>query len=445
MKTNFFVLILGMLCLYSSAAAQSNTLTGFNGKIQFNGFANNGLYIRGTLDQFVDQTNQYSANEVDTADVVWDNLGRRYAVVGVISSNLTQAVVDLSRIGGGSHIPTGVGFVCRETESGLSLIPTANSTGISAQLLGRVLTHNMEMMKNWGNGIISALPLGSVNIEANNNSLTLNDITALRIVSGGRNAGSTIISDVFFEQKQYFNQAKTKSLSRFFSTDTRPLTVSPFPNITEIWEINNGTGGYEWGNATIYDTINSVFIYKFGGRNGLGMMSFNSRRPSTGTAYLQSARYPFFATNSPENETNNSFHTAWLSGNDYSGRLMVLKDGGKFYIANDSSFIHDPIADSTRFNGKVAILQGLNYFQIKPFYNGINSTSTDGSGDITVTIPTMPDATYTTMITVEGTASYTVSVHTKTTTSFKVRFYNPTNGAAVTATAVSCSYEIKDY
>jgi len=74
------------------------------------------------------------------------------------------------------------------------------------------------------------------------------------------------------------------------------------------------------------------------------------------------------------------------------------------------------------------------------------SGTTDGSGDITITFDAaMPDATYTLLATVEGTTSYTISVHTKATGSFKVRFFNPATGAAVTATSVTISYEAKDY
>jgi hypothetical protein len=71
--------------------------------------------------------------------------------------------------------------------------------------------------------------------------------------------------------------------------------------------------------------------------------------------------------------------------------------------------------------------------------------TTDGSGDLTVTFAAaMPDATYTMIATVEGTTSYTISVHTKATGTCKVRFFNPTTGAAVTATSVTISYEVKD-
>jgi len=78
--------------------------------------------------------------------------------------------------------------------------------------------------------------------------------------------------------------------------------------------------------------------------------------------------------------------------------------------------------------------------------HGVATGKTDGSGDLTVTFSAvMPDATYTMLVTVEGTTSYTISVHTKATGTCKVRFFNPATGAAVTATSVTLSYEAKDY
>lgn len=142
MKTKIFALFLGLFSVLSSASAQSVALTGFNGRIDFSGFANSGPNIQGTLKNFTDQTGTYVASQIDTGDVAWDNNGKRYAVVGVISSTATQAVVVLSRIGGGAHLPKGIGLVSRETPNGLTLIPTQNSAGISSLLLGRILTNN---------------------------------------------------------------------------------------------------------------------------------------------------------------------------------------------------------------------------------------------------------------------------------------------------------------
>lgn len=147
MKTTFFSILICLLCLANVGYSQSVTLTGFNGKIEFKSFVTNGANIRGTLINFVDQTNQYTAANIAANDIAWDNQGRRYKVVTVVSTTSTQAVVDLSRITAGTYFPTGVGFVCRETENGLSLIPAQNSTGISSQLASRVWVHNAKILE----------------------------------------------------------------------------------------------------------------------------------------------------------------------------------------------------------------------------------------------------------------------------------------------------------
>jgi len=79
--------------------------------------------------------------------------------------------------------------------------------------------------------------------------------------------------------------------------------------------------------------------------------------------------------------------------------------------------------------------------------NNIFTGTTDGSGDLTVTFAAaMPDATYTALCQREGSStSYTWEVHTKTAASFKLRIRDSNTKAAVTATSVTFSYEVKDY
>ncbi len=80
------------------------------------------------------------------------------------------------------------------------------------------------------------------------------------------------------------------------------------------------------------------------------------------------------------------------------------------------------------------------------FNHGVISTTTDASGDIIITIPTMPDNTYTANVTITGTTLYGLTVHTKTTTSFKVRFYNTTTAAALgSGVSVTFDYDVKNY
>ncbi len=142
-----FILLLGSLSLYG----QSPTLSDFVGKFTLQGFTAGGTAdVVGTLDAFSDQTNQYFANNIQVGDVVWDNLGNRWEVMAVNSSNLLQANVDLRDINDAGGIPFGVGFVSRETSQiGLSLFVPDNNIGISQQLKSRVESHNMLLLEQY--------------------------------------------------------------------------------------------------------------------------------------------------------------------------------------------------------------------------------------------------------------------------------------------------------
>ena len=142
-----FILLLGSLLGF----AQSPTLSDFVGKFTFQGFSSGGTSdVTGTLDGFSDQTNQYFASAVQVGDVVWDNLGNRWEVMAVNSSNLLQASVDLRDVNSAGGVPSGVGFVSRETDQiGLSLFVPDNNIGISQQLKSRVESHNMLLLEQY--------------------------------------------------------------------------------------------------------------------------------------------------------------------------------------------------------------------------------------------------------------------------------------------------------
>jgi len=397
MKTKIFPLILGMLCLFSFAFSQSETLTGLNGRIEFRSFANNGLYIRGTLDNFNDQTNQYAASDIDSADVVWDNQGRRYLVHDVISSNLTQAVVDLARIGGGSHIPTGVGMVSRETSNGLALVPPVNSTGISTQLASRVGVHNMKILEG-----LKTIYTGSDSLKTN---------VQVKMDENGTQA-LAIGSWPYFPSRFY---DYPREFGLFINKDYGEISIT---NGGATFSLFNNGGAYIsaglTSNSTDYVYIRASYFTR--------SAFFEARRNNISSYFRMSA------------------DTLGIKLEDY-----VLGSGNEYRFAPLPS-VSRP---SSLLNAKSILIHNADGIESIPFYarfqNGVTTSSTDGSGDLSTTVPTMPDATYSVNITVEGTTSYTVSVHTKTTTSFKVRFFNPTTGTAVASTSVSYSYKIEDY
>ncbi len=150
------IYLLGLMLLPLLGLAQSETLTDFYGKFSFTGFALGGTAdVTGTLDAYSDQTNLYFASDIEAGDVIWDNLGNRWEVMVVNSSNLLQADVDLRDINSAGGLPSGIGYISRETATlGLSLFVPDNNIGISQQLKSRVETHNALLIDQF----IGALP-----------------------------------------------------------------------------------------------------------------------------------------------------------------------------------------------------------------------------------------------------------------------------------------------
>lgn len=144
-KLLFLILFLFSTCLLMG---QATTQTALHGKIQFDSFSVGGTSdVVGDLNAWSDQTNQYFANNIQVGDVLWDNAGNRWEVVVINSSTLFNANVDLRDINSVGGVPTGVGYVSRETPNlGLSLLVPDNNIGISQQLKSRVETHNMILI-----------------------------------------------------------------------------------------------------------------------------------------------------------------------------------------------------------------------------------------------------------------------------------------------------------
>jgi len=70
--------------------------------------------------------------------------------------------------------------------------------------------------------------------------------------------------------------------------------------------------------------------------------------------------------------------------------------------------------------------------------------TTDGSGDIIVTLPvTMVDATYSVVCTSESTTAQIINIQSKTSTTFTARFFD-SSGSAITSTGVVLNYHVTD-
>jgi len=188
------IFMLGLLPFFFLAAnAQpATTQTAFVGTCQFSGFTASGSNVVGTLANFSDQTNLYFANDIEVGDVAWDNLGTRWEIVAITSSNLVQAVVEMRNVNGTGGLPFGQGFVSRETPNlGLSMLPPDNATGISPQLKSRVEGHNVLLLDSLakdGNGIYT----GNGTLPVGGTIVTMPDAASLFNVQGNSSGGPLI-------------------------------------------------------------------------------------------------------------------------------------------------------------------------------------------------------------------------------------------------------------
>lgn len=226
------------------------------------------------------------------------------------------------------------------------------------------------------------------------------------------------------------------------STIANGAIVSPGPSFSTSLYHDLGAGtNYEWTDMHTLDTNNLVYGHMYGARYAPGMVMIRAIRKGTGSAYRLQPGLEIEVQ--PGNSSPWSPHSIFRSGADtlfqvkHSGALQAGKYGLGNMEASDLG--------KTRANYTPGFATDATIIDVANTNNSISST-TDASGDVTVTIPTMPNATYTALVAVTGTTLYGYTVHAKTTTSFKVRFYNTTTGAAVpVSTSITFDYDVKDY
>lgn len=150
-------------------------------------------------------------------------------------------------------------------------------------------------------------------------------------------------------------------------------------------------------------------------------------------------------------------------------RRFVIKSSGKTLIGPDSSFVHDPSADSTyvkgqlrlvnlgennpdsvqviSIDGKVSSISWQQVTDTTEYRSGlvtsVTSGTTDANGDITVGGPQLGTDQYAVAVTVTGTTLRHVIVHSKTSSDFKVRFFDNTGTVLGAGVSVSCDIIIK--
>jgi len=159
--------------------------------------------------------------------------------------------------------------------------------------------------RSYARSLVSALPTtniytadgtlsGNRTITGGNYNVNWDNITGFNLISGAATPATSITSDVYSSLKQYVNLAKSKYVQKYNTFDSRSITVSAFPNFVDIFEWNTlGSTQYEWGNATILDTTNSIFTYKYGGRYWPSFHNFRGDRPASGSAYRLTPVFDF--------------------------------------------------------------------------------------------------------------------------------------------------------
>lgn len=216
-------------------------------------------------------------------------------------------------------------------------------------------TWRLLATREYARSLVSALPTtniyisngalsGNRTITGNNLNVTWDNVTAFQIQSGGVTPGATVLSDVYYSQRQNYNQAKSRYFIKYQTVDTRLITGTNRPNFVDIFEWSFGSGPlYEWDRYVSLDTTNNVFFSKSGSQDYPHFNRFVTRRPASGTTYQTTPRWAWVATASTENANANTIHTIW--GRNDALVYMTLKDEGRFMLAPDSTFIFDPLDD----------------------------------------------------------------------------------------------------
>lgn len=192
-------LIILFILISSGLEAQDTLIRSFNATVTFSGFAITPTSrYAGTL-LVNDQTNTYTAGSVAVGDYVFTSSGSTYVVDTVGTAALFSVPVTIRHISGAVAVPSGVGDVTRPTSNyGFFTFTPDNANGISSQMQFIKLTgliHRLDsVFQSGGNGLISALPLGNITIDANGNILrldTMNTFTAMYSATAGITKGRT--------------------------------------------------------------------------------------------------------------------------------------------------------------------------------------------------------------------------------------------------------------
>ena len=238
--------------------------------------------------------------------------------------------------------------------------------------------------------------------------------------------------------------------------NTSKIEINLHNTGNEGWLTVQESGGTDAARIGLVDGSRGVYAHNFCGFTSNTTTTFRSANSASSSA----AGATVYGSGAGINEHNGG-HTYLRGGGIQSSNVSTGSDPGNVYIQTyrdpDSlthvATIRTHMIFSSNYGGRattqivnrlatttgtqVLTMEGdtLKY-RVENF--GAISTTTDGSGDVTVThgMGTTPTAV---LVTPTGTTAWIVSVHTIGATTFKVRFYDAA-GAAVTTTAVTATW-----
>lgn len=273
-----------------------------------------------------------------------------------------------------------------------------------------------------GNGIISALPLGSVLIAPNFNTLQFQDSTGGPFKITFKNSSGAIGTKILSGEVSVLKKESgsfggrfviidtTKTLNRFYITqDDRSLIQADGTGwqIVNLFENNKAPGIYRWTYGARLDTsdiaqavIRIVHGDRYSSPTTPMYQSFIGAVKMSEGGYVPTFS---FNSNSGGNKLAFSFDNS-----------VFIRENGRFYIGSDSSFLHDPVTNKTISLGDLTL--GYNSENNKLYFSEgwsqfINADGSNGN----LTIRNGGGAGFTTYMVLGTSAGIdtTVTIHQK--------------------------------
>lgn len=163
-----------------------------------------------------------------------------------------------------------------------------------------------------------------------------------------------------------------------------------------------------------------------------GFAMSSSSATTNGAVSISSAGMDFSMSGAPV-----SFSTTGASQ-----PILINPSGG---VRSGSSLTYTTLAKTRPSQNAIWVHNTSGGGAYRPIQNNVQTSITDGSGDMTITLsPAMPSNTYTVIANAQGTTFYQCQPHTLAPGSVKIRVLNAA-GAAVTSTSVTVHYLVQEY